>query len=212
MLTMEKSELFAVARKAREARFQLSIHAIGDRAVELAIQVLGASFGARGCKQLRHRIEHASLTDRELISKIGKLGIIASVQPRFIYSDSWAGERLGSERKKNLYPFASFRRNKVILTAGSDCPVEDPNPFEGLWSASERPGLEGEERLTVSEALEAYTTNPAYASFCEDRRGSLEPGKIADLVVVDRDPFECDLKTLRKTKVLLTMFGGRVYS
>lgn len=212
MLTMRKEELDAIARKARYSRFQLCIHAIGDRAVALAIETLEESFGARGCRELRHRIEHASLAKQELVSKMGKLGITASVQPRFIFSDSWAQERLGPERTKQLYPFASFLRNRVVLTAGSDCPVEDPNPFEGMWSATERPGLDSEEKLTVSQAVKAYTESPAYASFSEDTRGTLEPGKMADLVVLDRDPFECDSESLRKTRVLQTIIGGTVVS
>lgn len=212
MLTMQKEELDAIARKARDAGFQLCIHAIGDRAVALAIQTLEESFGAHGCRELRHRIEHASLAKQELVSKMGKLGITASVQPKFILSDSWAQERLGPKRTKHLYPFASFIQNRVVLTAGSDCPVEDPNPFEGLWSATERPGMDSGEKLTVSQSIKAYTEGPAYASFCEDIRGTLEPGKIADLVVIDRDPFECDSKSLRKTRVLETIIGGKVFS
>ena len=212
MLTMQKEEFDAIARKARDAGFQLCIHAIGDKAVELAVQTLEESFGARGCRELRHRIEHASLTDQELVSKMGRLGITASVQPRFIFSDSWAQERLGTERTKQLYPFASFIRNRVVLTAGSDCPVEDPNPFEGLWSATERPGLDSGEKLTVSQSIRAYTESPAYASFSDDIRGTLEPGKIADLVVIDRDPFECDSESLRKTRVLETIIGGTVFA
>lgn len=212
MLTMEKEMLDAIARKARDSGFQLCIHAIGDRAVALAIQTLEECFGARGCRELRHRIEHASLTDQESVSKMGKLGITVSVQPRFILSDSWARERLGSERTKQLYPFASFIRNRVVLTAGSDGPVEDPNPFEGLWSATERPGMDSAEKLTVSQAIKAYTESPAYASFCEDTRGTLEPGKMADLVVLDRDPFESDSESLRKTRVLQTIIGGTVVS
>ena len=212
MLTMKKEELDEIARKAQDAGFQLCIHAIGDKAVALAIKTLEESFGARGCRELRHRIEHASLTDQELVSKMGRLGITASVQPRFIFSDSWAQERLGPERTKQLYPFASFIRNQVVLIAGSDCPVEDPNPFEGLWSATERPGMDSGEKLTVSQSIKAYTESPAYASFCEDTRGTLEPGKMADLVILDQDPFECDSKSLRKTRVLQAIIGGMVFS
>ena len=212
MLTMDKEELQAIARKARETRFQLCIHAIGDRAVRLAVQVLGETFGSRGSRELRHRIEHVSLIDRESISKMGKLRIIASVQPRFIYSDSWASKRVGLKRLQQLYPFASFMRNRVLLTAGSDCPVEDPSPFEGVWSAVQRPGLGAGERLTVAQAMEAYTANASYASFSEGARGTLFPGMIADLVVVDRDPFDCDLPALRKTRVLKTIIAGRVFS
>src|SRR5207247_10090105 len=139
----------------------------------------------------RHRIEHASLVSGRSILKMGKLGIIASVQPRFIYSDSWAEERLGASRMHSLYPFASMTQEGILLTAGSDCPVEDPNPFEGVWSATARPGLEGKERLTVSQDLAAYTISASFASFCEESRVALVQENIADIVVLDRDPFEC---------------------
>jgi predicted amidohydrolase YtcJ len=212
MLTMGKEDLGRVALKAKEAEFQLCIHSIGDRAVELAIQVFDRSVGARHCRRLRHRIEHASLVTKDSILKMHRLGIIASVQPRFVYSDSWARERLGSERLRNLYPFASLVREGIVVAAGSDCPVEDPNPFEGIWSAVARPGLDTREALTVSQALAAYSRNGAYASFSENERGTLEPGKTADMVVVDRDPFECSPDSLRETRVLETIIGGRLLS
>jgi predicted amidohydrolase YtcJ len=212
MLTMRRDELERVVLRARDAGFQLCIHAIGDRAVELAIEVLAKSFGTSRGRKSRNRIEHASIASTESISRMRKLGIIASVQPRFIYSDSWACERLGAERLKHLYPFRSFLRAGIVLAAGSDCPVEDPNPFEGVWSATMRPGLGAGERLTVGQALASYSKNAAYASFCEDARGSLESGKMADLVVLDRDPFSCDPTALRTTRVLKTIIGGRVVS
>jgi predicted amidohydrolase YtcJ len=212
MLTMSKEQLERVVGKARKAGFQLCIHSIGDRAIELAIQVFEASFGAGYCREMRHRIEHASLLTKDSILKMSRLGIIASVQPRFIYSDSWAKQRLGSERLRNFYPFASLNREGVVLAAGSDCPVEDPNPFEGIWSAVARPGLDGREALTVSQALAVYSRNAAYASFCEDEKGTLEAGKIADMVILDRDPFECSVDSLRGTKVLETIISGRVFS
>jgi predicted amidohydrolase YtcJ len=212
MLTIPREELEQIVAKAGKAGFQLCIHAIGDRAVDLAIEVLDESFGARRCRELRHRIEHASIVTQDSIQKMHELGIVASIQPRFIYSDSWARERLGSERLRNLYPFKSFSREGIVLTAGSDCPVENPNPFEGIWSAVVRPGRDDREGLTVSQALVAYSGNAAYASFCEDEKGTLEPGKIADMVVVDRDPFECTLDSLRDTRVLETIISGRVFS
>jgi predicted amidohydrolase YtcJ len=212
MLTMNREHLERVVVKAREAGFQLCIHSIGDRAVELATQVLDASFSIRNCREQRHRIEHASLVTEESIRKMRSLGIIASVQPRFIFSDSWARQRLGPERLQNLYPFGTMSRKGIVLAAGSDCPVEDPNPFEGIWSAITRPGLDSSEALTVMQALVAYSRNAAYASFCEDKRGTLEPGKIADMVVVDRDPFESLPDSIRQTKVIETIIDGRLVS
>jgi len=146
------------------------------------------------------------------MKEMRRLGIIASVQPRFVYSDQWAKDRLEHERLSEIYPFASMSRAGIMLTAGSDCPVEDPNPFEGIWSAVARPGFDKKERLTVGEALVAYTKNSAYASFSENFRGTLGEGNVADMVVLDRDPYESSLESLRETRVVRTIIGGRVVS
>ncbi len=212
MITTTREHLLEVAVKARRASFQLCIHAIGDKAVEMAIQTLGEIFGAQGCRHLRHRIEHSSLTSSQLISKMRKLGLVASVQPRFIYSDSWAGKRLGPRRVRHLYPFSSMVRAGIPLAAGSDCPTEDPNPIEGIWSGVVRPGLNPEERLTVRQAITAYTLGGSYGSFSENVRGTLEPGKRADMVVLDRDPFESRLECLRTIRVLCTIIDGEVFA
>ncbi len=210
MLTMSHRQLSEVAIKARKAGFQLCIHAIGDRAVELAIKTLEEIFGSRDCRSLRHRIEHSSLVSPRLISKMGKLGIVASVQPRFIYSDSWANDRLGPNRTHHLYPFFSMVRAGIPLAAGSDCPTEDPNPLEGIWSAVVRPGSGAEERLTVDQALAGYTTGASYASFSEDARGTLDLGNAADMVILDKDPFESRPEDLRNIRVVSTIIGGEV--
>lgn len=212
MLTLNNEELRKVASKARDLKFQLCLHAIGDKAVDLAVRVLGETFGTKGCRELRHRIEHTSIVSQASMKEMRRLGIIASIQPRFVYSDQWASDRLGLQRLPELYPFASMNNMGIMLTAGSDCPVEDPNPFEGIWAAVARPGLDGKERLRTSEALVAYTKNPAYASFSEDFRGTLIPGKVADMVVLDRDPYECSLESLRGTIVLRTIIAGKVVS
>lgn len=212
MLTHSKEELRRVASKAKDSNLQLCIHAIGDKAVDLAVQVLGETFGTEGCRLLRHRIEHASIVSEKSMRKMSKLGIIASIQPRFIYSDQWARDRLGSRRLPRLYPFASMIKAGIMLIAGSDCPVEDPSPFEGIWAAVARPGLPKNERLTVREAIADYTTNPAYASFSEDRQGTLTPGNVADMIVLDRDPYTGSLNSLRETRVVRTIIGGKVVS
>jgi predicted amidohydrolase YtcJ len=210
MLVMSHEELKEIASKAKKSQFQLCIHAIGDKAVDLAVQILGDNFGPEGCRQLRHRIEHSSIVNRNSKKEMRRLGIIASIQPRFVYSDQWANDRLGRGRLPLLYPFGSMNKAGIMLTAGSDCPVEDPNPFEGIWSAVARPGLDKKERLSVSETLIAYTKNPAYASFSEDFRGGLGPGNVADMVVLDRDPYESSLKSLRGTRVVNTIIEGKV--
>jgi predicted amidohydrolase YtcJ len=210
MITLSRKELKKLASKARVSKFQLCIHAIGDKAVDLAVQVFDQTFGVKGCRQFRHRIEHASIVSDKSTKEMRRLGIIASVQPRFVYSDRWAKDRLGSKRLPRLYPFASMARAGITLTAGSDCPVEDPNPFEGIWSAVARPGFNEHERMTVSEALTAYTKSPAYASFSEEFKGTLDPGKVADMVVLNKNPYGSSLKSLREIIAVKTIIEGKV--
>ncbi len=209
MLRMDAGQMDEVAEKASRSGFQLCIHAIGDRAVETAVMAVEKMEKSRVAKGLRHRIEHSSLTPLRLLARMRKCGIVASVQPRFIYSDNWAEQRLGSRRVHHLYPFRSMLRAGLFLAAGSDCPIEDPDPFEGVWSAVVRPGLASDERLTVGEALAAYTTGSAYASFSETEQGTLEPGKRADMAVLNADPFSCDPDALRKIRVVRTILGGK---
>ncbi len=208
MLTLGGERLQAAAQKAVDAGFQLSMHAIGDRAVEEALAVVGKVGSTYHTRELRHRIEHASLTPPMLLRLFRERGIIASVQPSFIPSDTWAEKRLGPRRVEHLYAFRSMNRAGIRMTAGSDCPVENPNPFRGVWAAVARPGLPARERLTVHQAFSCYTSGPAYASFAEQFQGSLEPGMMADMLVLDRDPFTCPLADLADVKVLQTFVAG----
>ena len=210
MLTINQAKLRDLAVKARKAGLQLCIHAIGDRAIETAIETLDETFGPRECRRFRHRIEHSSLVSPRLISKMRRLGVMASVQPRFIYSDGWANDRLGPTRTRWLYAFSTMISAGIQLAAGSDCPVEDPNPLEGIWSAVARPGLDAAERLKVGQALSSYSTGAAYASFSEDSRGTLDSGKAADMVVLDKDPFKSEADDLRGIRVVSTIIAGEV--
>ena len=210
MLTLSEDNLNNLVIRAEEAGFQLCMHAIGDRALGTILKVLETTSRASARKRLRHRVEHCSIAPPILLARMRKLGLTASVQPRFIYSDSWALDRLGERRLQYLYPFRSMLRNGVPLAAGSDGPVEDPNPMEGVWSAVARPGLSGEERLTVDETLAAYTTGGAYASHSESSLGTLEPGKKADFVILDRDPHEVKRDELRSVRVIQTFINGEL--
>ncbi len=208
MMMMEMSDLEHVAGEAVAAGFQLAFHAIGDKAVEQALVVLAKTNRAKSSRRLRHRIEHVSLVPPLLLSKMSKYGVLASVQPPFIYTDYWATQRLGKTRLPGLYPFRSMLDSGVQVAAGSDCPAAPPDPFLGVWSAVARPGLPSHERLTVGEALSAYTEGSAFASFSENREGSLEPGKRANLVILDRNPFQCPTMSLRNVHVMRTMIDG----
>ena len=210
MLRMTLSDLTEAAGKVSHAGFQLCCHAIGDRAVGLAVAALEKAARRGRGRSLRHRIEHSSITPPRLITRMKRVGVVASVQPRFIYSDSWARKRLGPRRLRHLYPFRSMLNAGLKLAFGSDCPVEDPNPFEGVWSAVARPGLSPSQSVSVPEALGCYTAGAAFASFSEADRGTLEPGKMADMVVLDRDPFNCSYDALRRIKAVQTFVGGKL--
>ena len=211
MLTTSREQLMALTKKARELGLQLCIHAIGDKAVELGVETLKQTVGAVECKKWRHRIEHASLLSPDLISGMANLGLVASVQPRFIFSDSWAEKRLGSDRIPYLYPFKSMIQAGIPMAAGSDSPSDDPSIPEGLWSAVTRPGLLPNERLTAGEVLSCYTAAGAYASFSEKDEGTLETGKWGNMVVFDRDPLDCTPEDLSQLKVVQTVVRGKVF-
>jgi len=211
MLTSSKEQLLSVIDETRGTGLQLCLHAIGDKAVGMGVETLNGALGPRECQKSRHRIEHASLVPPELIQKMANLGLVASVQPRFIYSDSWAEKRLGKNRIEYLYPFKSMLQAGIHLAAGSDSPSDDPSTVEGLWSAVSRPGLPSMERLTPSEALSCYTKGAAYASFSESDEGTLEVGKWANMTILDHDPFESTSEALRKLRVVQTIVRGRVF-
>jgi len=210
MLTTSKEQLLSVIDKTRDTGLQLCLHAIGDRAVAMGVETLSETLGAGECRKSRHRVEHASLVPPGLMRDMAELGLVASVQPRFIYSDSWAEKRLG-KRISYLYPFKSMLQAGIHLAAGSDSPSDDPSTVEGLWSAVSRPGLPTGENLTPSEALSCYTTGASYASFSENEEGTLEAGKWANMTIVDRDPFESTPEELRKLRVVQTIVRGKIF-
>ena len=210
MLTTSKEQLLSVIDKTRDTGLQLCLHAIGDRAVAMGVDTLSETLGPVQCRKSRHRIEHASLVPPGLMRDLAELGLVASVQPRFIYSDSWAEKRLG-KRISYLYPFKSMLQAGIHLAAGSDSPSDDPSTVEGLWSAVSRPGLPTGENLTPSEALSCYTTGASYASFSENEEGTLEAGKWANMTIVDHDPFESAPEELRKLRVVQTIVRGEIF-
>ncbi len=204
--------------RAAMDNFQLAVHAIGDAAnAELlgAIEELAATYtGDR-----RWRIEHAQIVDPADLTRFARHGIIASMQPVHETSD-WrmAEARMGMERLGGAYAWRSMLANNVPLAFGSDFPVEDPNPFHGLAAAVSREDAQGqppggwmpEQRLGMEQAFDAFTRGAAFASFAEDRIGTLEPGRMADFVILDRDIFTAESPTaIRETQVLETWLGGR---
>jgi len=205
------------AGRAAAAGFQVAIHAIGDAANAQAISTFeGLAKTLPGDR--RWRIEHVQVIDPADIPRIAKAGIIASMQPTHQTSDRTMAEaRLDPARLKGAYAWATISKSGARLAFGSDFPVESPNPFPGLAAAVSRQDPSGqppggwrpEERVSFAQALGGFTRGAAYASFAEDRIGSLEPGKWADFILVDRDVSAVDAQALAATKVLETWVAGK---
>ncbi|KAJ7509256.1 amidohydrolase family-domain-containing protein [Mycena galericulata] len=202
--------------------WQVNVHAIGDRSNGIVLDAFEASLKGVNVTALRPRLEHAQLMTKADMERLGKLGVIASVQPTHAISDMWfAQDRLGPERVKGLYAFRSLIDSGARITLGSDFPVESMNPLAGFYAATTRVSFQGdsphgpggwfpEERLTRGEALRGMTIDPAYASFTESELGSLEVGKRADFVVLSRDIMKIPAPQILETKVLATVLDGKV--
>jgi predicted amidohydrolase YtcJ len=211
------AELRATEDAAAARGFQIATHAIGDAANAQAIANYEWLNGKYGPNR-RWRIEHAQIVDCADLPRIGRAHIIASMQPTHQTSDRLMAEkRLDPARLKCAYAWQSMLRTGAKLAFGTDFPVESPNPFPGLSAAISRQDISGQppggwypaERLSLEQALSAYTRGAAYAGFAEDRIGSLEPGKWADFVIVDRDPTKVSPQELARTQVLETWVGGK---
>ncbi|MEA2090523.1 MAG: amidohydrolase [Thermoproteota archaeon] len=209
VLLYGERELNDLVMKANKAGFQLAIHAIGDRAVDLTLDALEKALEKSPRKNHRHRIEHASVLNEKLIQRMKRLGVIASVQPSFVVSDFWVVNRVGTQRGRWVYAFKSLVKNGVLVCAGSDCPVESVNPLLGVCAAVARESFP-EERVGAEEALRWYTVNAAFASFEENVKGSIEEGKLADFVVLSGDPCGVAAEKIGEIRVEMTVVDGQV--
>jgi predicted amidohydrolase YtcJ len=200
-------ELASLVDEADTEGYQVIIHAIGDRAVEQAIEALSLVAGARNPK--RHRIEHASLLPRDLLGRMAKHGIRAAVQPLFITSDVWAAKRLGEDRTQHLYPLKSMLGEGVMISGGSDSPIEHISPLVGVWAAMVRAGFAPQESLSLDEAFGLYTSNANSNGFDEATSGLAE-GADANLTLLDSDIEGMHPAMVRKVGVGATIANGKI--
>jgi len=204
---------------ADRAGLQLAIHAIGDRANSLLLDMYEKAVAANGARDRRWRVEHSQHLRPADIARFGRLGLIAAVQPYHLIDDGrWAEKKIGPERIRTTYAFRSLRGAGATLAFGSDWPVAPLKPILGIFAAVTRRTLDGknpggwvpEEKVSVEEAVRAYTVNGAWAEFAESAKGTLEAGKLADLVVLDRDIFTIPPEEISGVKVRMTVFDGKI--
>jgi predicted amidohydrolase YtcJ len=201
------------------AGLQACVHAIGDEAISNVLDLYQDVVNKNGPKDRRFRIEHAQHMAPKDFERFRRLDVIASVQPYHAIDDGrWAEKRIGPERAKTTYAFRTFLNDKVRLAFGTDWPVAPLNPLLSIYAAVTRETLDGknpdgwypEQKLKVSEAVEAYTMGSAYAEFQDKEKGSITPGKLADMVMLSDDIFSIKPDAIKDVTVEMTMVGGKV--
>jgi predicted amidohydrolase YtcJ len=222
LLFYPDAEMRAKMNKAMKAGYQVNIHAIGDAGNHQILDAYAQLIPQYKNVELRHRIEHAQVVTPEDIPRFKQLGIIPSMQPTHATSDqNMAEQRVGHERIKGAYAWRTFLDQGSKIACGSDFPIESPNPFEGLHAAVTRQnnanvpvgGWYKNQAMTLTEAFRCFTLDAAWAAHQENVIGSLEKGKWADFILIDRDIFKAPPEQLGKTQVLQTWMGGKkIYS
>jgi len=218
ILTNDPVKLREMAIARDKAGFQLAFHAIGDRANRIALDVFEAVAKANGPRDRRDRIEHAQLVAPQDFVRFAKLNVIASMQPSHQTTDMrWAEDRVGRERIKGAYAWATMQKNSVRLAFGTDYPVEPISPFRGLYACVTRERAEGgpkngwepQEKISLEDCIRAYTSGAAYAQFEEGKKGELKAGEYADFIILSNDLTKIPPAQYTKTQVLRTVVGGR---
>ncbi len=216
---LHPDKMYEAMRDADKAGLQLAVHAIGDRAIRAILDMFERLEGEEGISDRRLRIEHAQHLAPADIPRFAKLHVIASMQPYHAIDDGrWADKRIGPERVKTTYAFRSLLDAGAVLAFGSDWFVAPMNPLVGIYAAATRRTLDGkqpngwvpQQKISVAEAVHAYTMGSAYASLEDRFKGSIEPGKLADLAVLSDDIFHIDPVAIEKTKVDMTIFDGKM--
>ncbi len=207
---------------AHQNKMPVAVHAIGDRMIDMAVDAIDKSRKSNKIKKsifMRDGIVHCQITTETMLDRFKDLELIAYIQPVFTTSD-WkiAVDRVGVERTATSYNWKTMINKGILIAMGTDAPVESPNPFENIYAAVTRKDFDGqppegwmpEQKLTVEEAIRAYTDYPSYASGEDKDKGTLEKGKLADLIVINKDIFDLDLDEIRYVSVHMTMIDGEI--
>ncbi|HEX8284729.1 MAG TPA: amidohydrolase [Pyrinomonadaceae bacterium] len=206
-------------KAADAAGLQVMIHAIGDKANDTILTIYEQVEKANGARDRRFRVEHAQHLRARDIPRFGRDRIVASMQPYHCIDDGrWAEKRIGRERAKGTYAFRTLLDSGAVLAFGSDWSVAPLDPVLGIYAAATRRTLDGknprgwvpEQKISVEEAVRAFTVGSAYAEFAEGVKGTITPGKLADLVILSEDIFKIDPAAIEKVRVRMTVVGGRV--
>jgi len=213
-----RDEIMKHVAAADAHRLHVTVHAIGDQANDELLDIYAEVARANGRRDRRFRIEHAQHLSQAAIPRFAAQGVIPSVQPYHAIDDGrWAVKRIGASRLRGTYAFKSLLDAGARMTFGSDWPVAPFDPIAGIHAAVTRATIDGanpdgwlpDQKITVEQALTAYTSANAYAGFQEDRLGLIAPGYLADLTVLDADPRSIAPADIARTKVLRTFVGGR---
>ena len=219
LLLTQPEKLNYLISRADKAGLQIITHAIGNRAINIVLNIYERVARKNGRRDRRFRIEHVQHIIPSDIPRFHKLGIIASMQPYQLIDDGqWAEKVIGSDRLKTSFAFHSLLNAKTHIIFGSDWYVEPPIPLDGIYAAVTRQTLDGknpdgwisEQKISVEEALKCYTINPAYATFEEKLKGSLEPGKLADFVIINKDIINIPPEEIRNAHVMITVVDGKI--
>ncbi len=216
MWMTEPEEVERLTIKAHNAGLRVSIHSIGNRGVDMALDAIEKAQKANPIPDMRHRIEHNSCSPPESLERIKELGVTPSSSIGYMYGlgDQYA-ENFGPERSRWLHPHKTMKEMGIIAGGNSDCPVTYYSPFVQMYAAVTRKSSSGqvvgpEEAISVMDTIRVYTWNGAYLGKDEEKLGSLEPGKLADLIVIDKDILSIDPEEIKDIKVLKTIVDGKI--
>jgi len=203
----EKGDLNALVQKAHDNNFQVAIHGIGDKAVTWALDAIEEAQKNSGNKNLRHRIEHNTVNILPDTKRFGELGVVASMQPHITGNQEYRERRLGKERGHRVDMWKTLLENNAMLAWSTDWPVSSLNPIDIIYDIVTR---YEEQRLPMEDAIKYYTYGSSYASHSEKTKGTLEIGKLGDMVILSQDLLTVPVEDIKKTEVLYTIVGGKV--